>query len=397
MKKILAVILALILAFSLAACANNSGSPGSDAPASSPSESAPAPSASSDSPAQAPASVAPTVGTVNDDVDHFAREKYKIVFAHFDNRTLEQEAFESLQLVADRFNYEVTRMSGDSDEETYINNLQTLVDRGGIDGVLVFTTTTIKNAVLEIMNNSGIPYVVMFTPLEDDQGRCVAPVSGLQQYNTGYAAMEWLTLHYKDYWGDIDTSDFGMIGVDFSVIPVMHERIEGLQDAFLKAFPDNEDNVFYFDGYTAPTGNRMESGYDATTQIVNANPQIKYWMVCGANEDLSQGMARAAEDLGYDEKTMLVTSVGTSVFQHEWESGYTGSWVSTIAIYTPGHTTPGALGLIALIDGRATPETLWPQYRRAGDFCSIWEAEFKPVTFAELYDYLEEMRVVYGW
>lgn len=383
MKKFLAVFLVLVLAFSLAACGKDSddaGSQGGSSPG-----------------ASAPASVAPTVGTVDDDVDYFDRDPYKFVYAHYDNRSLEQEAWESFLLVADRFNYEVTRMSGNSDDETYLNNLQALIDRGGVDGLLVQAPTTIAKAVYDVLEDGDVPYIIMFSPFYDDQNRAIMPSSALNQYDTGYETISFLIDIREDYWGAVDSSEIGLIVIDFSVIPVLHERAVGIQDAFEASFPNNKDNIFYYDAYSSPTGMQMESGYDATSQIVNANPNIKYWMICGTIEELSQGAARAAESLGRDESSMLITAIGTTVFKEEWESGYTGSWVSTIAIYTPGHTTPGVLALIAFIEGRATPFNIWPQFLRPGDLAAIWEADFKPVTFAGLYDYLEEMRLIYGW
>ena len=390
MKKLVAVILVMILALSLMACGKDAADSGTSAP----------PASSPDaSPAGSPppsAAVAPTVGTVDDDVDYFTRDPYKFVYAHYDNRSLEQEAWESFQMVAGRFNYEVSRMSGDSDDETFLNNLQALIDRGGIDGLLVQAPNTIDRAVCDVLDSGDIPYIIMFSPFYDDQNRCILPSSALNQYDTGYESMKFLIDIRENYWGAVDPSEIGLLTIDFSVVPVLHERAFGIDDAFKEAFPNNGDNMFYFDAYSAPTGTQMESGYDATTQIITANPGVKYWLICGTIEEFSQGAARAAESLGM-ESNILITAIGTTVFKEEWESGYHGSWVSTIAIYTPGHTTPGVLALIAFIEGRATPFTIWPQFLRPGDFASIWEADFKPVTFDGLYDYLEEMRIIYGW
>ena len=44
-------------------------------------------------------------------------------------------------------------------DETYVTNLQTLIDRGDVDGLLL-RRQPVQNAVLSLLEESGIPYIV---------------------------------------------------------------------------------------------------------------------------------------------------------------------------------------------------------------------------------------------
>jgi hypothetical protein len=51
----------------------------------------------------------------------------------------------------------------------------------------------------------------------------------------------------------------------------------------------------------------------------------------------------------------------------ERNNGYQGSWVSASVISDYQYTIPAICGLIALMDGKATADTLWSSKRAAGD------------------------------
>ena len=394
MKKLLAFLLALIMLISLVGCAKGSEGKKASAP---PDETAPSQTEEETPPpaATAEAVVLEIVGTIDEDVDHFARPAYKFVYAHYDNNLLEQQMYDAFVDIAPVYNFELTRMSGDTDDETYVTNLQTLIDRGDVDG-FIETTNSVQNAVLSLLEESGIPYINLFTEYYDAEGRVITPTVGLPQYQSGYDSLKYLTDNYKEYWGDVDTNEIGLITIDFSVSPALNERIIGIEDAFKEAFPGNE-NIFYNDSFAAGQSAwfTLEGGYDPTAQTIGSHPEVKYWMVASCLENYSQGAARAADDLGRND-TMLITTVGHPMLEQEWDNGYDGAWKCAIAISNYAYATPTVLGLIALCDGRATAETLWPQFKGESEECAIWLADYAVVTKDTYRDYLNSMDEKYG-
>jgi hypothetical protein len=64
----------------------------------------------------------------------------------------------------------------------------------------------------------------------------------------------------------------------------------------------------------------------------------------------------------------------------EWDAGYEGCWVSSYAVYNYNYVVPALCGLIALVDGRATHETLWAEIRADGDKATAYVAGDQMIT-----------------
>jgi len=390
MKKFFAILLVVCMVFALAACGKTETPSTSNPPA--PSQAPPG-----NSPAQGggqtgggqdisePVRAGGSAGYITDDVDHFARAPYNFIYAYYDDSPLVDDTFRSFQMLESVYNFKVTRISGDESPETYMQNIEVLIDRGDVDGFFIDTDPQFQNRLLAVLNESGIPYMNMYTAFFDANGACVTPTVGLYQWQSGYDCMKWLTDRYMDYWGDVDTSTIGLLNIDFSVVPDLVERTVGIEAAFREAFPGNE-NVFVVDGLTGGTVS-TEVGFDLTTQTVTANSHVQYWLVGSCLENYAQGAARAAEAL-HREHEFLITDVGSPILVSEWDSGYDGPWVTCYAIAQLAYVAPATLGLIAMADGRATKETLWENERAPGDVCTIWIAESAMVTRDTYREYL---------
>ncbi|MDR2486395.1 MAG: hypothetical protein LBD12_00375, partial [Clostridiales Family XIII bacterium] len=70
--------------------------------------------------------------------------------------------------------------------------------------------------------------------------------------------------------------------------------------------------------------------------------------------------------------------MGGSVID-EWESGYQGAWKSLITVPLVELAEPMLCGLLAVLDGRATKETLWQDSVPEGQTYGV--IEFPPETF----------------
>ena len=408
MKKLIVLILAAAMVLSLCACGgkkapapaaetavSEASTAASESAAPAAAEEASSAEASSEA-APAAAEADPAIGTIDEDVDYQARDTYKLCYAHYDNGLLNEQMWDAFNDLGEKYNVEFERMTGDADDETFITNLQALVDRGDIDGFIIDAGNEQQNGVLDVMEECGIPFVNAFTDFQDDDGKCIVPTVGLPQYQTGYDSVQYLCDRINEYWGDVDPSKIGFITIDFSVSAALTERCIAQKDCFLANFPENEANAFYIDTYAMDTAYwfTLEGGYDTTAQTISSHPDVEYWIVSSCLENYGQGAARAADDLGLNDK-MLITDVGSPILVEEWDNGYDGAWKCCVAISNYAYAAPLILGLCALIDGRTTPENLWPQYK--GDApCAIYAADYKVVCKDDYKDYLTEVDSKFG-
>lgn len=133
----------------------------------------------------------------------------------------------------------------------------------------------------------------------------------------------------------------------------------------------------------------------STEFTMRTNVDIDYWIVGNVVEMLSVGVARAAELLEIDDR-VIITDVGSDMLSAEWNSGYDGCWVSCLAISNYLYTGPAALGLIALADGRCTPESLWQKVKEDTDKCAVWKTDSEMVTRNTYKDYFNSVADEFG-
>jgi hypothetical protein len=110
---------------------------------------------------------------------------------------------------------------------------------------------------------------------------------------------------------------------------------------------------------------------------------------------MSIGVARAAESLG-KENSVLITGSGSSVLPGEWDAGYEGCWVANFAVSNYQYAVPAICGVIAMIDGRATAETLWPEYKRPGDLAAQFVVGQDMITRENYKEYFSEIEKGFG-
>lgn len=380
LSKILALVLALVMMLSLVACGGNSNKPANDAADDTANDSANTESTDntaddSDTADNSGDSAASgTVGYVTDDVDNSARDKYHFVYCFTASSALTDSMMNSWKKMENRWNFDVEEMSGEGDSEAYVQGLEVVADRGDVDGFFIDCNPILANRVIELLDDFGIPYVCMFNPFVDDDGHAIAPALALDQYQAGYDSVDYYCQNYGMYWGDdfdVNSDKIGCLSLDWSTSQPLTDRCRGSEEAFLKTFPNGK--IVVADGVTAGHIN-AETGYDLTSQLMTANTDIEYWIVNACVEDYAQGAARFVETLP-SQDNILITTVGSTILPGEWDSGYDGAFKSCYAIADMAYAGPAACGLIALVDGRATFDTLWAERRADGDKATIWIAD----------------------
>jgi ABC-type sugar transport system substrate-binding protein len=308
------------------------------------------------------------VGFLTDKFDHSARKPFKIAYICNNISWAWNAAIsEALQKLGKTLNYEYTPFSANGDHDVYINQITILADQG-VQGFICGVDDTLGARVYEVCSELKVAFIAESTPLKDDKGnnRWISVVQ--DQYKNGAMATQWLIDNYKNYWKDtLDPSKLGLIVLNFSTVSGINEREPGCKDTFLKAFPQAKNNYIVGDLLSlGSAGFSMQGGNDMTAATISAHADIKKWFVVGLVDDWAQGAARAAETLGKT-KDVLVSSVQADAFINEMKTGNTGScYVSACGVSSAEFAVNLALGVVTVLENRATAKTLWPEYQVNG-------------------------------
>ena len=415
LKKILTVLLALILCLGLFACGSDDSAP--------PAGDGGAPNSGGDSGGggsggggsggggggdsggggggAAPAHI--PQGYLTDDVDHHARRTYEIAFLPDDFQFLQQNWFAGLQAFEERLNIRMTALSADSSFEQMLANIEMLTTRG-YDGAIVTCQYEIQERATELLNDSGIPWICFINMLTDENGHTVAPTVVLDQYSAGQTTMRWLIDNYETYWGsDVDLSRIGGMAVTMSISLDISARTNGQRDLFEATFPGRPfltlDTVSL--GASGTAFMSAESAYELVTAAVSANPDIEYWLVGGGGEQFGPGSARAMESFGRSLSNTLICVVHSGANITDWQSKSSDIETMNMAsVYISDmlYGAPALSGVIALIEGRETKDTLWlhetPANYQFGNDYGVWLIESRIVTRWDYQEYVDEINAM---
>lgn len=387
MKKIISLLLALLMVFSLVACGGNGDDAAKDSPAADkPAADKPAADdkAPADEPADAPADEPAEEGTIGyytDNVDHFARKKYK--FAYFVNSMLQmnQTFYVAFKAMEPQYNFEIGFFSGENEAEKYLNNMDNVIVQG-YDGMIVDMNMEIADRIYEVAVESEIPFILMGNSYKVD-GKNMAPTVAADQYINGNTQIEWVDANYDTYFKGVDRSKVNLMSLQFTSNPALIERHQGVIDKFNELFPGNP----VWEQDLLARGLSVQSAYDEVSAVFAANPDVEYWLIAGVVEDFAQGAARASEDYQKGDSVLIISS-GSSILPTEFDTGYDGRWVASYAVYSWDYVVPTLSGLCALVDGRATWDTLWPDKINEGDLGAFWPASATMIT-KEIYKDVE--------
>lgn len=397
MKKVLALLLAIMMVFALFACGGktssdadtgkeDTGAAGNDTAAGGDTAADAGEDAGEEGLSYLP-------GYYDDPVDHFARDEYEFTYCFTAASALTDSTMAAWERMGSKYNFKVSEMTSDRDGEAYVQGIEVAVNRG-VDGLIIDCDPTIANRVYELLEELEIPYVCLYNNFFDENNNNLAPAVMLDNYDAGDKSVGWCADHAGEFWGDnIDSSKVGLLNLGWTTSPTFVLRCEGAADTFLANFPNG--TVIEADGVTMGSLDTA-SGYDLTSQFMSANPNIEYWIIFGCLEAYAQGAARYVETLAPEvqEKIMICNS-GSNLLPAEFASGYTGSWKVCYAVADIAYAGPAAVGLIALCDGRADQLTLWQEVRADGDIATKYVAPAVMVTIDNYADFKAEVEVLY--
>ena len=148
MKKILAIILALLMVLSLVSCGSKNNdeqnsTSNNDAQTNTDTNSGDKDTAGTDDADNTP-SIAADVGFLDDEVDHHARDTYDFVYMFTASSTLSSNTTKAFQELGKFYNFTITEGTGEGDEDKYISTIE-LYQTQGIDGFIIDCYSIIKD------------------------------------------------------------------------------------------------------------------------------------------------------------------------------------------------------------------------------------------------------------
>jgi ABC-type sugar transport system substrate-binding protein len=350
MKKVMAILIATLMVFSLFAC---SSTPASTSPSASASAST-APSGDTSASPSAAGNV--EVGFFDSSVDYTKNTKYKVAYMYSGTSVLYDMFSKAFEGWAKRMNVDYNSFSA-TDADQFLTTIQTYADQG-YNGLLLDPDSTTYPAVVSLMKDVKLPWMGCMSGAYDDSGKLVHPAVGFDNVGFGHDMFQWCIDYAKKNWPDATPENTGGIFVGYSVVPLLEQRHTGAHDAFIAA-GYKESNFFFADGVTGDM--TAQTGYNLSATIMASNPNIKYWIGCGFFDDYTDGIVRAAADAGKSDTTVCSTAGGSALINH-WDAGETSSWKSAIFTDQRLYAEPIFCGLYAMMSGQATAETLWPEW-----------------------------------
>jgi ABC-type sugar transport system substrate-binding protein len=390
MKKAISVLLATLMIVSLFACSSQpaassspSAAPSSSSPSAAPSSTAPSSEAPSASAAAADVTKnADKIGFFTDGVDPASRKTYNIVHMYPFTLMLYEKMTECFNDFGTKLNVKVTPSTTEGDMDKFIQQIQTYADQGNTDGFIMVIDAVTAPRIKEVLDETKIPYIAWCNSVRDESGSEVIPCVGLDQKAASTTTVQWLFDNYKTYWGEIDPSQIALLNSNASTNVDLNDRAVAAEETFKKLIPNNA-GIFNMDMVADFT---QDTAFNQSSAIFSGHPDIKYWFSTNTVEMYSQGVARAVETLGIDKK-VLITDVGSDLLTSEWDTNYDGCWKSCLAISNYLYAAPALCGLVAMMDGKATPDTLWADMRAPGDKYTFYGAGSSMITKDTYKDY----------
>lgn len=379
MKRVLAFFIALQLVIALFACGGE--------PAESPEPSPPA-ATPEDVTTEPPVSEAPRtaleIGFYDPSIDYAAAKRYKVAYIYKGSSVVYDMLDAAFAAWAGKMNIEYAGLSA-ADDEQFLMAVETHCTTG-YDGLVLDPDPEAYPAVAELVNGNNMPWMSGITPAYDENTKLLHPAVGYDDHGLGYDMYAWCIEYARSYWSDATPENTGGIFVGYSELQLPELRSAGAYDAWLE-HGFKEENFFALDG--AEGDMTAQTAYNLAAPVMAGNKKIEYWVGCGFFDDYSVGIARAAADAGKAETTVCSTAGGTTLIS-QWAAGGSGALKSAVCIEPRLYAEPIFCGLYAIITGRATAGSLWPEWidRNAGQTYADLRLPAVTITQENYKDYL---------
>lgn len=326
MKKFIAMLLALIMVFSLFACGGKDSGKTDDKQNDTPADNSGADD-SKDNSGDGTAEATPHMnedGSMNLDMisywdsnyDYASGPSYSICYMAWSASVLYQNASDAVEAWCDRFNLKWQGFkSAEGDSEMFMTALQTQLDQG-TDFFVLDPDITIFPAIQEVFANYPDAIFMSHMGCARDGmegegipmgGNLIRPFVGNDYYGGGVLCGEKLYNWLKETHPEAKPEEVGAIFMDLTTSPQLHYRYQGALDKYTELM-GSDDNCYSID--LTAYGLSIQAGIDASSPIITTNTDIKYWLIFGLIDDTAQGAATVIDQVDLTDNSCVVAIGG---------------------------------------------------------------------------------------
>lgn len=252
-----------------------------------------------------------------------------------------EAAKEAVEAAGGEFVYVDAKMN----PEEYLKAIDNAIANQADGIVTCIPDQTMSQAVIDKCTEANIPVVAADDALQDANGEKLAPWVGINAYVIGEANGEWLA-NYVNENNLASDPEVGLLLMTMDTVSSCVPRAEGEYDKFTELVPDFDTSKIYRADYDGTT----DKGNTAAAAVITAHPEIKKWLVTGANEEGVIGAARALESAGLDQDACAV-GLGAYMAKDEFKKEG-GSCVKASAYFSADAVGKGSIEvLLGLING----------------------------------------------
>lgn len=253
--------------------------------------------------------------------------------------------------------------------EEYLKAIDNAIANNASGIVTCTPDQTMSQAVVSKCEDAGIPVVAADDALQDESGKKLAPWVGINAYKIGEANGEWLANYAKDN-NLVTDPEVGLLVMTMDTVSSCVPRAEGELDKFKELASEFDEKKIFKADYDGTT----DKGNTAAAAVITAHPEIKKWLVTGANEEGCIGAVRALESAGLD-KDACVVGLGAYMAKDEWNTkGADGTCMKASAYFSADSVGAGSIEvLLEMIEGKE------PEEETAVDAVVVTPEDYKEV------------------
>lgn len=233
--------------------------------------------------------------------------------------------------------------------EEYLTAIDNAVANHATGIVTCTPDQTLSQAAID--GAQGIPIVACDDALQDDDGNKLVPWVGINAYVIGEKNGEWIA-NYAIENELTDKEDVGLLLMTIETVSSCVPRTEGEYAKFKELIPDFPDDRIFYADYDGTT----DKGNTVSAAVITAHPEIKTWLVTGANDEGLIGACRALETAGLD-KDACVVGLGAYMAKDEWnDKGADGTPMKAAAYFSSQSVGEGSIDvLMQILNGEEPP------------------------------------------
>jgi L-arabinose transport system substrate-binding protein len=253
------------------------------------------------------------------------------------------------QKTAEAAGYDFIFVDAKMSPEEYLKAIDNAIANNAVGVVTCIPDQTMSQAAVDKLKEAKIPVVAADDALEMG-GTKIAPWVGINAYVIGEANGEWLA-NYAIKNNLVENSEVGLLIITMDTVSSCVPRAEGELAKFTELAPAFDKSRIFFADYDGTT----ERGNIVSAAVFTAHPEIKTWIVTGANEEGTIGATRALESAGLD-KNACVVGLGAYMAKDEFRKPG-GSAMKAASYFSSDAVGTGSVRvLLDLIDGKDVPQ-----------------------------------------